>query len=64
MVIGPDPQRPTFHWCVGQGGTGIQSAPAAGQLVADLLVGGRPGPVFEALRQPLDLAGLTPARLR
>ena len=44
MVIGPEPDRPTFHWCVGQGGTGIQSAPGAGQLVADLpLLGSRAG---------------------
>jgi D-arginine dehydrogenase len=37
MVIGPDPAEPTFVWAVGQGGTGIQSAPAAGRLVADLV---------------------------
>lgn len=37
MVIGPDPQEPGFVWAVGQGGTGIQTAPAAGQLVADLV---------------------------
>ncbi len=64
MVIGPDPDRPTFHWCVGQGGTGIQSAPAAGQLVADLLTTGMPGPMFDTLTRPFDLEGLTPSRLR
>lgn len=35
MVIGSDPDRPTFVWCVGQGGTGIQTSPAAGHLVAE-----------------------------
>ena len=41
MVIGPDPDDPTFHWLVGQGGTGIQTAPAAAKLLADLLHGRR-----------------------
>ncbi len=40
MVIGPDPDEPTFHWLVGQGGTGIQTAPAAASLLADLVIGG------------------------
>ncbi len=34
-----------FFWCVGQGGYGIQTAPAAGRLVADLVLGRDPGPV-------------------
>ncbi len=40
MVIGPDPDEPTFHWLVGQGGTGIQTAPAAALLLDELLIGG------------------------
>lgn len=44
MVIGPDPHEPAFVWAVGQGGTGIQTAPAAGQLVADLVTEGAPAP--------------------
>ena len=40
MVIGPDPDEPTFHWLVGQGGTGIQTAPAAASLLTDLLIAG------------------------
>jgi D-arginine dehydrogenase len=40
MVIGPDPDEPTFHWLVGQGGTGIQTAPAAASLLADLVTDG------------------------
>jgi D-arginine dehydrogenase len=62
MVIGPDPDHPSFVWCVGQGGTGIQTAPGAGQLVADLVTHGRPGTAFGDAG--LDLAGLLPDRLR
>ena len=36
-----------FFWCVGQGGYGIQTSPAAGQLVADLVAGRDPGPAAE-----------------
>ncbi len=57
MVIGPDPDHPTFHWCVGQGGTGIQTSPGAGRLTADLVLHGRSS-------RPLDLQGLLPDRLR
>ncbi len=35
-VIGYDPSSPTFFWLVGQGGVGIQTAPAVSQLAADL----------------------------
>jgi D-arginine dehydrogenase len=28
-----------FFWCVGQGGYGIQTSPAAGRLVADMIAG-------------------------
>ncbi|MDA3040759.1 MAG: FAD-binding oxidoreductase [Actinomycetota bacterium] len=62
MVIGPDPEHPSFIWCVGQGGTGIQTAPGAGQLVADLLVTGEPGSTFEGTG--LDLSLILPGRLR
>lgn len=65
MAIGPDPAEPTFVWCVGQGGTGIQSSPGAGQLVADLALDGRPGPAFDPSRLGglvLDPAAFTPAR--
>ena len=62
MVIGPEPSRPNFVWCVGQGGTGIQTAPGAGRLVADLVIRGAPGPSFAEVR--LDLAGLLPDRFR
>ncbi|MEL6982896.1 MAG: FAD-binding oxidoreductase, partial [Actinomycetota bacterium] len=62
MVIGPDPDDPSFVWCVGQGGTGIQTAPGAGQLLADLCLDGKPGAVFDGIE--LDLAGLSAARFR
>lgn len=39
MVIGPDPAAGGFMWLVGQGGTGIQTSPAAGELVASLVRG-------------------------
>lgn len=32
-----------FFWCVGQGGYGIQTSPAAGMLVADMIAGRDPG---------------------
>jgi D-arginine dehydrogenase len=37
--------RDDFFWCVGQGGFGIQTAPAAAQLAAALLLGHAPGPL-------------------
>ena len=37
LVLGPDPTDPTFVWSAGQGGYGFQTAPAASQLVADLV---------------------------
>ena len=49
MVIGPDPDHPTFVWCVGQGGTGIQTSVGAGRLTADLALGGHPSAVFAGL---------------
>ena len=37
LVIGRDMRDPSFFWLAGQGGYGFQSAPAASQLVADLI---------------------------
>ena len=37
-VYGLDPHSPGFFWCVGQGGFGIQTAPAASRLAASLLL--------------------------
>jgi D-arginine dehydrogenase len=58
LVIGPDPADPTFLWSAGQGGYGFQTAPAASQLLADLVSGAA---------SPLDsatIAALSPSRLR
>ena len=41
MKFGFDPDCPGFFWCVGQGGMGIQTAPAASLLCASLIRGGR-----------------------
>ena len=38
-VYGFDPAVPGFFWCAGQGGFGIQTAPAASELAAALLLG-------------------------
>jgi D-arginine dehydrogenase len=44
LAFGWDPRVEGFFWCVGQGGYGIQTAPAAGRFVADLVLGCDPGP--------------------
>jgi D-arginine dehydrogenase len=62
MVIGFDELADGFFWLAGQGGTGIQTAPAAGRLAAALVVDGRPPPDLVDLG--LDVAALAPARLR
>jgi len=62
MVLGPDPDHPGFIWCVGQGGFGIQTSPAAGQLVASLAMTGGSGPYFR--HHPLDIDDYLPQRFR
>lgn len=58
LVLGRDPERSEFVWCAGQGGYGFQTAPAAAQLLADLVLAR--APTLDA-----DLvAALTPDRLR
>jgi D-arginine dehydrogenase len=52
FVFGFDAGVEGFFWCVGQGGYGIQTAPAAGRLVADMVLGrdaGAAGAVIGAL---------------
>jgi D-arginine dehydrogenase len=58
-VYGFDPQVPGFFWFAGQGGFGIQTAPAAARLAAQLLLG-QPA---DAMTQALDPARYSPARL-
>jgi D-arginine dehydrogenase len=56
-VYGYDRDVPSFFWCAGQGGFGIQTAPAAARIAAGLL-----------LREPdaelaqIDAAAFSPAR--
>lgn len=42
LVIGADMDEATFFWCAGQGGYGFQTAPAASQLLSDLVLGMTP----------------------
>ena len=51
LALGWDRDAPGFFWSVGQGGYGIQTSPAAGKLVADLI----------ASRDPGDAAVVVPA---
>lgn len=41
--------EPGFFWCAGQGGFGIQTAPAGARLAAALLLGRAPDPLVEAI---------------
>ena len=50
LAIGWDAAIEGFFWSVGQGGYGIQTSPAQGQLVADLLLGRDPGPAADIVR--------------
>ena len=56
LVLGRAADAPSFIWCAGQGGYGFQTAPAASQLVADI-VGNRMPEVGADLA-----AALSPAR--
>lgn len=42
LAIGPEPGVPGYFWQVGLGGYGFQTAPAASQLGADLILGRSP----------------------
>ncbi|MCX8953336.1 FAD-dependent oxidoreductase [Ruegeria sp. NA] len=57
LVLGPDPIDPSFIWSAGQGGYGFQTAPAASQLLCDLVVGNTP------VLDPDSVKSLTPNRL-
>jgi len=56
FVVGPDPELPGFHWFIGQGGYGIQTAPAAAMAGAALVRG-------EELPADLVSRGLEAAKL-
>ncbi len=57
-VYGFDPVAPGLFWFAGQGGFGIQTAPAAARLAASLLLGTAPHPSVAAI----DPAPYAPAR--
>lgn len=58
LVLGPAPEDEAFIWCAGQGGYGMQSAPAASQLVADLVTAQAPELPAEIVQS------LSPARFQ
>jgi len=51
-VYGFDPAQPRFFWFAGQGGFGIQTAPAAAALALRLVLGQAPGEVDPAPYDP------------
>lgn len=57
-IYGFDQRDPTFFWCAGQGGFGIQTAPAAARLAAAVLLGEAPHPSVAHI----DPAAFSPAR--
>ena len=57
-VYGYDPQIEGFFWCAGQGGSGIQTSPAAARLAAQQLL----GLPTDAMTEALDPALYEPAR--
>ena len=57
-VYGFDPACHGFFWFAGQGGFGIQTAPAAARLGAQLLL----GLPRDAMTEPLDAACYAPDR--
>ena len=48
-VYGLSPSGRGFFWCAGQGGFGIQTAPAGAKLAAALLLGRAPDPLVAAI---------------
>lgn len=57
-VYGFDPKISGFFWCAGQGGYGIQTAPAAARLAAQVLL----GHCRDAMTSAIDASLYNPAR--
>jgi D-arginine dehydrogenase len=57
LVVGEDPHLAGFFWLAGQGGCGIETSAAVGQIAADLLLDGRTGRIDAALLSPARFAG-------
>jgi D-arginine dehydrogenase len=62
MVIGEEPGAPGFFWLVGQGGTGIQTSPACGALLASEVTGSDLPPELDAVGVETDR--YSPSRFR
>jgi D-arginine dehydrogenase len=56
-VVGEDPRVPGFFWLAGQGGAGIETSPALGQIAADLIACGRTERFDATLLAPARFAG-------
>jgi D-arginine dehydrogenase len=54
LVVGEDPLVKGFFWLAGQGGCGIETSPAVGQIAADLIIDGK--------TERIDAAQLSPTR--
>ncbi|MBP9905950.1 MAG: FAD-binding oxidoreductase [Rhodoferax sp.] len=63
-VVGFAPDASGFFWLVGQGGYGIQTAPAMGELAAALVQGLPAPPALTALGVSAELLGATRSGLR
>jgi D-arginine dehydrogenase len=61
-VVGYEPECPAYFWLAGQGGYGVQTAPALSDYAAALALH-RPLPAY-VCNEGLDAATLSPARLR
>jgi D-arginine dehydrogenase len=61
FVIGFDPRAQGFFWLAGQGGYGVQSAPAVAQLARALIIGSPPAQSFAGVL--VHEAAVTPGRL-
>lgn len=59
-VIGFDPLMPDFFWCVGQGGYGIQTAPAWARLSAALIL--KQSLPADMIENEMDISIYDPAR--
>jgi D-arginine dehydrogenase len=60
FVVGDDPQAPGFFWLAGQGGYGIQTAPATARLSAAMVLG--QSVPADLVARGLDVARLAPRR--
>jgi D-arginine dehydrogenase len=61
FVVGFDPRAEGFFWLAGQGGYGVQSAPAMSQLARALITGSEPPPAYAEILK--YAAAVSPQRL-